>query len=350
MRQFLLVALLALLADGLGCRLALDAAPRPAVGPRRAAAPLYRRRSPSPLALFGLGADGKKTADAESDQRLLDALFGESAAETEVAPKDPTVTSHLQLDYEADGSTTQLRFAYVDEQECIGCTYCASVARNTFTMEEHGGRARVYAHGQDDPDTVMEAIDCCPVNCISFVDHEDLVILESERDGLNGEEGQTIHFMQAGYRHGENAGLQRQGPSKAKIGQKSGSIMCCNNCPSKGCKDCPMYGVGLNPVYQARMEEREAKKRASGDYFTEKADKDAAEKVNAIFDECVVDPPPPLTDESLECLEDRGVAGMAADAGVDAADADDAPATEGDVWDALFADEPAMVMDDDDVP
>ena len=28
---------------------------------------------------------------------------------------------------------------------------------------------------------------------------------------------------------------------------------------------------------------------------------------------------------------------------------DDAPATEGDVWDALFADEPAMVMDDDDV-
>ena len=105
------------------------------------------------------------------------------------------------------------------------------------------------------------------------------MILESERDGLNGEEGERS--MQAGYRHGENAGLQRQGPSKAKIGQKSGSIMCCNNCPSKGCKDCPMYGVGLNPVYQARMEEREAKKRASGEYVTERADKDAAEKVNA---------------------------------------------------------------------
>ena len=86
--------------------------------------------------------------------------------------------------------------------------------------------------------------------------------------------------------------------------------MCCNNCPSKGCKarhthppphpnphphphphphpdhplplttdpspmsltppppsphqDCPMYGVGLNPVYQARLEEREAKREASG--------------------------------------------------------------------------------------
>ena len=315
-----------------------------AAGCHHAAPPGSPAAPPPPLALFGLGADGKKTADAESDQRLLDALFGESAAETEVAPKDPTVTSHLQLDYEADGSTTQLRFAYVDEQECIGCTYCASVARSTFTMEEHGGRARVYAHGQDDPDTVMEAIDCCPVNCISFVDHEDLVILESERDGLNGEDEQVIHFAQAGYRHGENAGLQRRGPSKAK---SASSCMMCNNCPSKGCKECPMYGVGLNPIYQQRMADREEKKRQSGKLAEEQFDEAATEKIDAIYDECVVDPPP-LTDESLECLEDRGVAGMAADAGVDAADADDAAATEGDV-DALFADEPAMVMDDDDV-
>ena len=87
MRPLLLLPLL-VLADGLGCRLALDAPPRPAVVHRRAAAPSFRRRSPSPLALFGLGADDKKTADAESDQRLLDALFGESAAETEVAEEE----------------------------------------------------------------------------------------------------------------------------------------------------------------------------------------------------------------------------------------------------------------------
>ena len=29
----------------------------------------------------------------------------------------------------------------------------------------------------------MEAIDACPVNCISFVDLEDLTILETEREG-----------------------------------------------------------------------------------------------------------------------------------------------------------------------
>ena len=136
----------------------------------------------------------KSQLDAESDARLMDALFGESEAEEEVVEKDPEVTSHLQLDYDEDGQPTQLRFAYVDEAECIGCTYCAQVARNTFTMEEHGGRARAYAHGIDDPMTLLEAIDCCPVNCISFVDHEDLVILESERDGLNGEDEQVIHF------------------------------------------------------------------------------------------------------------------------------------------------------------
>ena len=33
----------------------------------------------------------------------------------------------------------------------------------------------------------------------------------------------------------------------------------------KGCKDCPMYGVGLNPVYIARMEARQQKKEANGE-------------------------------------------------------------------------------------
>ena len=60
----------------------------------------------------------------------------------EVVEKDPTVTSHLQLDYDEDGQPTQLRFAYVDEAECIGCTYCASIARNSFFMEPEAGRAR----------------------------------------------------------------------------------------------------------------------------------------------------------------------------------------------------------------
>ena len=38
----------------------------------------------------------------------------------------------------------------------------------------------------------------------------------------------------------------------------------CNNCPSRGCEECPMFGVGKNPVYLKRKKEREAKKIASG--------------------------------------------------------------------------------------
>ena len=33
----------------------------------------------------------------------------------------------------------------------------------------------------------------------------------------------------------------------------------CNNCPSRGCKTCPMYGVGQNPEFQRKEKERKAR-------------------------------------------------------------------------------------------
>ena len=41
-------------------------------------------------------------------------------------------------------------------------------------MEDFAGRARVYDQDGDDPETIMEAIDCCPVNCISCEPHQQL--------------------------------------------------------------------------------------------------------------------------------------------------------------------------------
>ena len=124
--------------------------------------------------------------DAESNARLVKALFdsdnpaGMGSDEQlnalweveEAIEKDPNIASHLQLDLDEDGNPVQLRFLYVDELECIGCTYCASIARNSFFMEPEAGRARAFAQGADDPETISEAIDSCPVNCISFVDYE----------------------------------------------------------------------------------------------------------------------------------------------------------------------------------
>ena len=91
--------------------------------------------------------------------------------------------SHLHLELDEDGAPVKARFTYVDEHSCIGCTYCTQVARNTFALEDDHGRARVYDQHGDDDDTIQEAIDSCPVNCIHFVSHEDLVTLELERQG-----------------------------------------------------------------------------------------------------------------------------------------------------------------------
>ena len=55
---------------------------------------------------------------------------------------------HLELDEET-GEPLQARFTYVDEHSCIGCTYCATTARNTFFMEEDHGRARVWNQAGD---------------------------------------------------------------------------------------------------------------------------------------------------------------------------------------------------------
>lgn len=67
--------------------------------------------------------------DAESNRRLVEALFGSVADAEELMSKDKSIPSHQQLDYEEDGTPTLLRFVYVDEPECIGCTYCVSLLR-----------------------------------------------------------------------------------------------------------------------------------------------------------------------------------------------------------------------------
>ena len=170
----------------------------------------------------------------------------------------------------------------VSRSASIGCQYCSQVARNTFFMEEDAGRARVFQQAGDSPEVIAEAIDTCPVNCINYVDFDDLVVLESEREGF------TVNQRQAGMRHGDSYGISAP-ETKAKLG--SGSLTCCNNCPSKGCKECPMFGVGQNPVYLARLEERQLKREESGEAEAERIDTERALKVGALFEECELPPP-----------------------------------------------------------
>ncbi|XAR51894.1 hypothetical protein NMG60_11006684 [Bertholletia excelsa] len=67
---------------------------------------------------------------------------------------------------------------FVDENACIGCRECVHHASNTFTMDEAQGCARVkLQYGDDDP-SIKVSVDSCPVNCIHWVDSDELPVLE----------------------------------------------------------------------------------------------------------------------------------------------------------------------------
>ena len=76
------------------------------------------------------------------------------------------------------GGKLREKAVWVDERKCIGCTYCSSVATNTFAMEPEQGRARAFRQDGDSEELIQEAIDTCPVDCIDWVSFEDLVKLE----------------------------------------------------------------------------------------------------------------------------------------------------------------------------
>lgn len=79
------------------------------------------------------------------------------------------------------GGQLRQKGVYVDEVVCIGCKHCAHVAPNTFYIEGDYGRSRVYNQDGDQEETIQEAIDTCPVDCIYWVDYTKLKKLEEER-------------------------------------------------------------------------------------------------------------------------------------------------------------------------
>ncbi len=75
------------------------------------------------------------------------------------------------------GGKLREKAVWVDERKCIGCTYCSSVATNTFAMEPEQGRARAFRQDGDSEELIQEAIDTCPVDCIEWVPFEELIEL-----------------------------------------------------------------------------------------------------------------------------------------------------------------------------
>ena len=88
-------------------------------------------------------------------------------------------TNHISGFEPVLGGQLHEKAIWVDEAECIGCQYCVHVANNTFIVDEDLGRSRVVRQNGDNLDIVQEAIDTCPVDCIHWVDFEDLDKLDA---------------------------------------------------------------------------------------------------------------------------------------------------------------------------
>lgn len=76
------------------------------------------------------------------------------------------------------GSENEERAVFVDEVTCVGCLKCALLADKTFAIESVYGRARVIAQWADPEDKILDAIEACPVDCISMVKRSNLAALE----------------------------------------------------------------------------------------------------------------------------------------------------------------------------
>ena len=86
------------------------------------------------------------------------------------------------------GGSLRQQAVWVDEAVCIGCRYCAHVATNTFLVEPVWGRSRAIRQDGDSTETIQEAIDTCPVDCIHWVPYEDVPQLDERLRSASDQE------------------------------------------------------------------------------------------------------------------------------------------------------------------
>jgi|APFre7841882590_1041340.scaffolds.fasta_scaffold161373_1 ferredoxin len=59
------------------------------------------------------------------------------------------------------------RIPYVDQDECTGCGMCEEICPDVFHINDDGISEVQEPHGAT-AELIQEAIDECPVNCISW--------------------------------------------------------------------------------------------------------------------------------------------------------------------------------------
>jgi ferredoxin len=181
-------------------------------------------------------------------------------------------SSHERVELAQDKKTPLLLqdgdYVFIDEESCIGCTQCTLAAPASFQMLEDG-RARSFLQRGRIPD-VEAAVKTCPVNCMHYVGFERLQTLEVARDSLNGDDGRTDH-RHFGRDRKENNQWRAHTPMHVSRMESSDANhkdslyhhvrrQCykSNQCPQKGCYDCPIYASDpeSNPHLQKSRQEK----------------------------------------------------------------------------------------------
>jgi ferredoxin len=57
----------------------------------------------------------------------------------------------------------------IDQEECISCESCVEICPQAFRMDPDSGKAEVITETHSE-DCIQEAIDTCPVECISWAE------------------------------------------------------------------------------------------------------------------------------------------------------------------------------------
>jgi ferredoxin len=76
--------------------------------------------------------------------------------------------ARCRLNYLKWRSVVADKVPVIDEEACIGCGACEEICPEVFRMNESLGFALVVNPGGADADKIEEAIEACPVNCISW--------------------------------------------------------------------------------------------------------------------------------------------------------------------------------------
>lgn len=63
-----------------------------------------------------------------------------------------------------------MKKVYIDEDECIGCGSCEDICPEVFKLDSDSEKAKVIKQEGGPENLIEEAINTCPVSCISWVD------------------------------------------------------------------------------------------------------------------------------------------------------------------------------------